>query len=323
MGKFKNYCHLFKCFCNSMKTLGVGLVFLCIILLTASPVVSAMTVLSDGEMATLHGGMGTSIELTGTARITVDSFVLWDTDSKLIKTSTLFGDNDIGITSTGIIEFKNIVWDDGSGGSFSFATPAGDPATFDIGTNAAGHTLINIHDPTQWSPRTFASDLIFCGQPLGSLKISDIVRTENNLIIGAHGGLDFELKEKTAIGYAQYQYNTQLGDNPNTVPVETDYKLGTLTATGIHLSGTASGSLEGNPNDWTYSGPFKIGDIVAGANPAQLDVGTDASGVTSMRYELPMAGSIRVENVTFGGSDFGPLALDGLNVHHLALQFHP
>jgi len=30
-----------------------------------------------------------------------------------------------------------------------------------------------------------------------------------------------------------------------------------------------------------------------------------------------------VENVNFGGSDFGPLALDGLTVHHLEIQFHP
>ena len=79
---------------------------------------------------------------------------------------------------------------------------------------------------------------------------------------------------------------------------------------------------EADPHTWTYSGPFKIGDI-AGANPAQIDIGTDASGVTSVRYELPMAGSIRVEDVNFGGSDFGPLALDGLTVHHLAIQFHP
>ena len=302
MGKFKDYCHLFKCFCNSMKTLRVGLVFLCIILLTTSPVASAMTSLGDGELANVSGGMGVSIDLTGTAQITVGSAVLWESTPDIYLHDTGLG---FDVPFKGSIELKNIVWDDGSGGAFSFSTPAGDPVTFDIGTNANGHTYVNIHDSTNVSPRTFASDLIFCDQPLGSLKVSDIVRTENNVMIGAHGGIDFEYKEKIAIGSAQF-----------TTPANA------LTVTGIHLSATASGSLEGAPSSWTYSGPFKIGDI-AGGNPAQIDIGTDASGVTSMRYELPMAGSIRVENVTFGGSDFGPLALDGLTVHHLAIQFHP
>jgi hypothetical protein len=303
MAKFKNYCRLFKCFCNSMKTLRVGLVFLCILLLTPPPVASAMTSLGDGELATVNGGMGMSIVITtGTVRTTVGSVVLWESTPDIYLHDTGLG---FVVPYKGSIELKNIVWDDGSGGAYSVATPVGDPVTFDIGTNANGHTYVNIHDSTNVSPRTFASDLIFCDQPLGSLKVSDIVRTENNVMIGAHGGIDFEYKEKIAIGSAQF-----------TTPANT------LTATGIHLSGSASGSLEGAPSSWTYSGPFKIGDI-AGGNPAQIDIGTDASGVTSMRYELPMAGSIRVENVTFGESDFGPLALDGLNVHHLALQFHP
>ena len=308
MGKFKDYCHLFKCFCNSMKTLRVGLVFLCILLLTPLPVASAMTSLGDGELATVNGGMGVSIDLTGTARTTVGSVILWESTPDIYLHSTGFG---FDVPYKGSIELKNIVWDDGSGGAYSFATPAGDPVTFDIGTNANGHTYLNIHDSTNVSPRTFASDLIFCEQPLGSLKVSDIVRTENNVMIGAHGGIDFEYKEKIDIGYAQF-----------TTPANT------LTATGIHLSGSANngGSWENPTATWTYSGPFKIGDI-AGANPAQIDIGTDASGVTSMRYELPMTGSIIVEKVNFGttgGADgFGPLVLDGLTVHHLALQFHP
>ena len=308
MGKFKDYCHLFKCFCNSMKTLRVGLVFLCILFLTPLPVALAMTSLGDGELATVNGGMGVSIDLTGTARTTVGSVILWESTPDIYLHDTGLG---FDVPFKGSIELKNIVWDDGSGGGYSFTTPAGDPVTFDIGTNANGHTYVNIHDSTNVSPRTFASDLIFCDQPLGSLKVSDIVRTENNVMIGAHGGIDFEYKEKIAIGSAQF-----------TTPANT------LTATGIHLSGSANngGSWENPTATWTYSGPFKIGDI-AGANPAQIDIGTDASGVTSMRFELPMTGSIIVEKVNFGttgGADgFGPLVLDGLTVHHLALQFHP
>ena len=287
-----------------MKTFGTALVVLCLLL--SPPVVSGMTVLGDRELATFHAGSGVSQDITGTALVNVGSYWRQDTDT---------GNK---------IELNNIVWDNGSGGGFSFSTPVGDPVTEDIGTNADGRTYVDLHDSTQVSPRTFSSDLSFCGQPLGSLKVSDIVRTENNLTVGAHayGGIDFEYKEKTDIGYAQYAYNNSLGDNPWTTPVETNFALDSLTLNGIHLCGSATGLPEADPKTWTYSGPFQIGNI-AGGNPAQIDIGTDAAGVTSVRYELPMAGSIRVENVNFGGSDFGPLALDGLTVHHLEIQFHP
>jgi hypothetical protein len=300
MSKF-DYCYVFRCYFNIMKTLWLGLVFLCILL--TPPVASSMTSLGDGELATVNGGMGVSIAIpTGTVQTTIGSVVLWESypDVNLHDTGLGF---DVPFKNS--IELKNIVWDDGSGGGYSVATPAGDPVTFDIGTYVNGRTYLNIHDSTNVSPRTFTSELVFCGQPLGSLKVSDIVRTENNVMIGAHGGVDFEYREKIDIGYAQF-----------TTPANA------LTFTGIHLSETASGSLEGDPSTWTYSGPFKIGDI-AGGNPAQVDFGTDASGVTSIRLKLPMEGNIRVENVTFGGSNFGAMALDGLNVHHLAVQFHP
>ena len=309
MGKFKDY-YLFKCFCNSRKTLRSGLVFICILLVT--PVASAMTSLGDGELATINGGMGISIAIpTGTVRATVDFIALWESTPDIFIHDTGLG---FDVPFKDSIELKNIVWDNGSGGGYSVATPAGDPVTFDIGTYASGRTYMKIHDSTNVSPRTFASDVVFCGQDLGSLKVSDIVRTQNNVMIGAHAGMgvDFQYQEKIDIGYAQYTYNT----TPEA-----------LKFTGIHLFATGTGAAE-TPGSWTYSGPFKIGDI-ASANPAQIDIGTNASGVTSIRYNLPMAGSIRVENVTFGVDgggtpvNFGPLALDGLNVHRLAIQFHP
>jgi len=42
-----------------------------------------------------------------------------------------------------------------------------------------------------------------------------------------------------------------------------------------------------------------------------------------MFYNLPMKGTVRVEDVTFGGTDFGPSAIDGITVHHLLVQFSP
>ena len=271
-----------------MKTFGAGLVVLCM-LLSSPPVASGMmTTLGDGDLAACSAGSGVSIGISGTALINVGSRWYQDTDT---------GNR---------IELENIVWGDGLGGGFSFSTPLGDPVTIDVGTHS-GITYVDIHDSTHISPRTFDADLYFCSTYLGSLKVNDIVRTENNMMIGAHGGMNFEHGQNIAIGSALYNYNT------------TD----ALAFTGIHFFGTTVVGAPEDTSTWTsYPGTFQIGDI-AGGNPAQIDIGTDPSGVTNVQFKLPMSGSIRMTDVTFGGSDFGQLALDGLNVHRLAIQFHP
>ena len=301
-----------------MKTFGTGFVVLCMLL--APPVASGMTALGDGELASVHAGSGVSQDLTGTALINVGSSWFQDTDT---------GNR---------IEFNNIVWGNGSGGGFSFATPAGDPFTIDVGTNAAGQTIIDLHDSTQVSPRTFSANFHFLEyslgaysydpgyydpvldihdyitnyivQDLGSLNVSGIVSTENNLLIGAHGGVDFQYNANIAIGSALYNYNT----------------TNALAFTGIQFFGTtpANTELPQDPTTWKPgSGPFQIGNM-AGGNPATIDVGTDTTtGFTQIKLNLPMTGEIRVQDVNFGGADFGPLVLSGLDVHHLTIQINP
>jgi hypothetical protein len=245
--------------------------------------------LSDGDLAAFRAGSGVSLGISGTATFQVASF--W------------FQDTDTGNT----IELDNIVWGNGSGGGFSFSTPAGDPFTFDIGTNASGETVMDLHDSTQSSPRTFSADLSFCGQPLGSLEVSKIISTENNWLIGAHGGVSFEYTQNIAISSALYNYNTTHA----------------LAFSGIHFFGTTVVGVPEDPSTWTsYPGTFQIGNMTGG-NPATFDIGTDAAGTSAIILGLPMTGSIRMTDVNFGGSDFGPLALDNLNVHRLLIQIHP
>jgi hypothetical protein len=303
-----------------MKIFGTVLVVLCLLL--APPVASGMTTLSDGELATYHAGSGVSLSFTGTNLTNVGSYWFQDTDTK------------------NRIEFNSIVWDNGSGGGFSYSTPAGDPVTVDIGTYA-GSTYVFLHDSTQVSPRTFYANLNFLeyspgaysSDPgyydpvlnihdyitdyivynLGSIEVSDIKVTNNNLMIGAHGGVDFYYEANIDIGSASaqsgfhYNYNT----------------TNALELNGIHLFGTPTlAMVPEDPSTWTsYPGTFKIGNSADG--PAQVDIGTNASGVTNIQLKLPIEGSIRVEDVNFGGSDFGPLALDGIEVHRLAIQINP
>ena len=313
---------------DTIKMFRVGLVVLCMLL--ASPAISGMTVLNDRQLATYRAGSGISQDITGTAKITIGSIYYQDTDTK------------------NRIELSNIVWGGNeSGGTFSVSTPAGDPNTIDIGTNAGGTTYVNIHDATHVEPRTFSANLHFdeyhlgatdtenydpgyydpvrdiddhmtnyIVHDLGTLEVSNIVRTENNLMIGAHGGIDFEYREKIKIDYAKYTYNTTSSDNA-------------LTFNGIHLSETATWDPDANPNTWTYSGPFQIGDMTSATpNPAKIDIGTDSSGTTVMQYELPMTGTIIIEDVIFGTDagipkHFGPMVLDNLNVHSLVLSINP
>jgi hypothetical protein len=302
-----------------MKTLGTGLVVLCM-LLAATPAVAGMTALGDRDLSAIHAGSGVSLDITGTNLINIGSMFFRDYD-----------------TGNGI-ELNNIVWSNGSGGGFSFATPAGDPFTIDVGTNTAGQTIVDLHDSTQVSPRAFGANLHFLEyspgaysydpgyydlvrdihdyitdyivHDLGSLNVSGIVSPGNNLLIGAHGGIDFQYNANIAIGSALYNYNT----------------ANALAFTGIQFFGTTPEitELPQDPTTWKPgSGSFQTGNM-AGGNPAQIDVGTDTTtGVTEIKLALPMTGEIRVENVNFGGADFGPLALSGLDVHRLAIQINP
>ena len=149
-------------------------------------------------------------------------------------------------------------------------------------------------------------------QDLGSLDINHITEGPSRWRIGAHSGgscgIDFDYITKVDINHVIYTYNT--------APA-------TLDIGGIHLAQSATGAPN-NPGAWAFSGSFGIGDLGASTpTPATIDVGTDASGNPSMQMNLPMTGTIRVEDVTFGGTDFGPSAIDGITVHHLNVQMVP
>jgi hypothetical protein len=297
-------------------------------LIFLSPIRStaAMEVLSEVELSRLVAGAGVDIDIKGSgARITLDSFYVWDTTDHDPATPEIDFNK---------IEFNNIVIDDGAGGYFSFDTPAGKPITIDVGTGASGKTILRISGgyasalfvtlpisdiipfnplggimgvaslfSSGSEPRSYrAGSLVFCDQDLGSLLMDRVIRSDESLNIGAHGGVDFDYTGRLDIGELRYTYNTA----PQS-----------LTATGIHLAESAAGAPE-NPAAWVFTGAFKVGDI--SNNPATIDVGTNSSDRTSMFLNLPMQGCLRIENVNFGGVDFGPCVIDGITVHRLQIQ---
>ncbi len=209
------------------------------------------------------------------------------------------------------IELNNVTIDDGQGGFFSLDTPFNvyDVNMLDIGTDSSGRTLLYLNISTHVEPRTLTVDnVVFCDQDLGGIQVGNLTGgASDRLTIGGRTdggcGIDLEYRTRIDIDSVEYTYNTQQDS---------------LLLSGIHLCQYATGSPE-DPTSWEMLGKFMIGDL-ENNKPVTMDIGTDAEGNTSILYNFPMSGSARIEGVSFGGNDFGPCAIDGINVHHLAVQ---
>jgi len=282
-------------------------VFVAILLVmgSASFAFCAMNTLDESDLSSITGQSGVTIYQSGEALVTVEKLMFSDTD-----------------TPYHWMEFRNLTIDkDGLGNYFSFATPmdyvanietgapiVDYPITLDVGTDSTGRTLVQQVDSSNMNPRTFTvGTFLFCDQELGSLQLKGLTQGPNVARTGGHAsGIDFDYTTQLYATSFEHQYNTA-GD--------------ALKLSGIHLAGSASGA-ENNPSSWVFSDTFKIGDI-DNSSPATIDVGTNTSiNNTAVFLNLPMQGTLRVEDVSFGGASFGPVAIDGINVHHLNIKIN-
>jgi hypothetical protein len=253
--------------------------------------IARMTAMTDSELSQAGAGGGISVDILQSGLwIAMDSFRIEDTDHDPRHK----------------LELNKIVID-GPAGYFLLDTPSGNPIAIDVGADASGRTIVRRVFSEYTHPIYFTvEDFRFCEQPLGSLYMDSVTQNNVALNVRAHGGVDFDYTNRLDIAALRYAYNTA----PQS-----------LTALGVHLAVSADGA-PADPAAWAFTGAFKIGDI--SANPATMDVGADAgTGKTSMLLNLPMQGCLRVEKVTFGGNDFGPCAIDGINVHRLQVQLTP
>ena len=241
------------------------------------------------------------------------SYVIGDSQYRITRDSFRISDTDHDPYNW--IELNNIIVDDGSGNYFSMDTPENldDVNRIDVGTNDLGQTSIFMNLSLNVEPRTYTvGSFVFCGQDLGSLRLESFRTAPSNMLTisgraDGTSGINLEYQTEIMIDAAKFMYNT--------TPEE--LRLG-----GIRLSRYAFGDPS-DPSTWTFSGKFKVGDL-ENSNPATIDVGTadngDGTTTTSVYYNLPMKGSIRVQDVNFGGNNFGPCAIDGINVHRLGIQ---
>lgn len=259
---------------------------------------AGMEVMDDAGLDSVCAASGMSLIIKDLAfNYNVDSYTCTDTDT---------GNS---------LALQNISYNDGAGRPAIIDT--GDEAiTFDLFTindisspmNGATFFAISAHDlrPVLYNS---VDNIIFAGIDIGSTRIGNIDLSSLDIYITPHPdgrgiagefGFQLHMDEKT------YTYN-DAGDN--------------LKYTGTTWSQTAEGLPE-DPDTWTFNGSFAIGDI-NNANPATMDVSTLDNGITSIIMNTPMRGSIRTENVNLGGTDFGPIAIDGINMHHFNVMIKP
>jgi hypothetical protein len=308
--------------------------FICMLFPLA--VVSAqMKVMGDDALDRVVAGTGLSLMIKDvTMSFNIKSFAFdtldnpgdvttaWSHNAELY--SLLFGQQDadgfqfesvLSQNSSSGIEFKNIVLHGGRSGDLlldvlfdsgeSFVTA--DLFTIDDASSLInGQTLLEINVP-QWQQNLhlFIENIILAGTDIGSFDMGNIDVPFMDVYLSAHGhGIDWQIDIQQHMDEIKYTYNNT-GDN--------------FSASNITLAKTAAGLPE-NPADWSFDGAFSTGDI-NNNNPATLDIITlDSNNVTSILLNLPMQGTIRTENIHLGSQDFGPIAIDGINVHHMRVM---
>lgn len=309
----------------------IGFIIIFFLLLDYSPLCAQMKEVSESDLSQVYAQAGISYNWGDSlVNITFDSFKISDTDHY-----------DINNQPTNWLEFNNISIS-GPGGGFTLDESLRTDypwllqfSNLDIGTVTTGdgqtRTVLTSTDATNTNPRTWTiGNLVFCNQDLGSIQFDIKDVDPSVLYLTSHGagasGIEFEYHSNVQIDNFTYTYNL--------TPVSPD-TTGTLNIAGIHIAESATGAPN-DPSTWAFSGQFQIGDIIGGtipvdnnpsntayANPATFDVATTPDGTTSVYINLPMKGTIRAESVNLGGTDFGPVAIDGITVHHLALRLNP
>ncbi|MDZ7832223.1 MAG: hypothetical protein U5L07_10765 [Desulfobacterales bacterium] len=174
---------------------------------------------------------------------------------------------------------------------------------------------------------------------LGFVGIGQIRQPSWKTFLAPHGesGVDMEHDFEMHIDTAAYFYGTDSNNNWLRVAFEN-----------IHIGqsfgfGTA-GDDPADPTTWTSDiGEFQIGDMFGDidssepkdqhSRPAQIDAGVSDFDFADFdfgdyplgayRLRLPFEGSIRFENSHFGGTDFGPGAIDGIKAYRFDAYLIP
>lgn len=156
--------------------------------------------------------------------------------------------------------------------------------------------------------------IVFCNKNIGRLLIDDMNLSSFHLIGGPHlnNGVSFELGCTLNVDSFIFSYNS----DPDPI-----YGFFSMEGISFEGSGVTEQFLIGNLSD---SRPATI-DIVSddtaewilGSNPP---VANPRNGTAYISMNLPLQGSIHVDNVILNGKSFGGIAIEGINVEKLYIE---
>ncbi len=164
-----------------------------------------------------------------------------------------------------------------------------------------------------------AGSYTFCGQNMGKMAIEDYGMAEFALYMSPsealegvdRSGVAFQLETRASMEALRWNY--QNGENNDGSFVLDDLRL------------ARSFDAEGNPEGRFNLGHLDARDENGGSlNPAMFQVLQDDTGDAFVRMQLPMQGSLRVEDVQMGEHDYlGPIRIENMEVHHMQVDFIP
>ncbi len=260
----------------------------------------ALEALSPDQMKQTVARAGVDIAIdSATVQTYLEHFKLNNTDSGLTdQYMSLDGIHIISTLNTGSDDMN----DDGQINHLSL----------DVGLYSGKAMLYAVSPDLDLTTDIHVDNVDFYGTNVGSIDVVNLGLSSFHLYLGPHDstGIDFELGLRLKADSVEYQYNP----------------AGSLALSGIILAQEITGAPE-NPLLWETNGEFKIGDI-AHNKPATIDFQLDTNpDPLSPRYNsgyiamnLPMEGSFRIQNLTFGSQDFGSIAIDGLEVEKLYIE---
>lgn len=271
------------------------LIMACLLLLYPSLLIAEMEILTEENLSQIAARSGLTVVMDTRMLFTADTVAFSDTDSDPVNW----------------IRFNGYTVDDGNGQGFKISNIDSEPFVMDVGTTADDRTILALNLNPFANPKSYhVSELEFCDQAIGSFDLNLVeLSPESTLRVSHHmddsAGVEFDVRIALGIDSFEYTYNSF--DE-------------TLLVSGIHIGDVSTGIAE-DPSTWEMTGLMSIGDLET--TPATIDVGTDGAGVTSMVVEIPISGSIRIENVSMGGTSFGPMVIDDIAAHRLSVSFSP
>lgn len=284
-----------------------ALVFLGLTMCWNMPLHAELLTLQEGQMGDVTAQAGISISL--------NNATFYDEYGRME-----FKDS----SNTGSLALEDVVVDNGSGWGYSFTTTT--PLLIDIVDYNSGSLLlpernyaIKIYAASWTQNMQFtANHLLFCNQDLGKLLIGPIhiptfefwlTTPDNDVLNTTKSGLYFRSLFQSNIDKLSLTFNTQNK---------------ALLFQSIRFAKSFTGSYQ-TPSTWVAQGSFLIGKnttVSQDESFASVNV-IKENNALKLDLELPMSGSIRVDNVTFGTKNCGPIDIDNIKVTRMTVQLIP